>query len=184
MIWNRAYTFKNHPLTLIRMKPFAITLFLSLASFVLFAQDFEIPENYSLEKAEDYAPYEEDIMNCFEWLMETPVNEQEDKRQEANKFMLTWMMGSPSISVEISEKIVTFMGSSPKLLIIFLGGWTNYALANDHSEDKLEGTKAGIEAIIDFYTKNRKALSKDKNVEKYVKMKKAGTLDDYISNNV
>jgi len=33
------------------------------------------------------------------------------------------------------------------------------------------GNLKGIESVIDFYQKNKTSLQKDKNVEKYIKMK-------------
>jgi hypothetical protein len=165
------------------MKTLLLSAFVSIFTIGLHAQDFEVPADYKFETADDYPQYEEDVMNGFDWIMETPYGEQDEKRNEVNKFLITWIMGSPSVSIELNENIVTFMKSSPETLIIFLGGWTNYTLENDHSKDKTEGTKAAVNAVIEFYQNNRKKLGKDKNIEKYVKMKDAGTLDDYIKEN-
>ena len=51
-------------------------------------------------------------------------------------------------------------------------------------DNKYAGSLAGIESVIEFYTKNRNVMSKDKHVEKYIKMKGKGTLEDYIRENV
>lgn len=165
------------------MKTITLLLILITLPIGLYAQDFEVPKNYTLDKAEDYAPYEQDIINCFDWLMITPINEQTEKRKEANIFLLKWLIGSPNVHIEIKQEIVTFIGTSPDLLMIFMGGWTKYSLESKNFDNKIEGTKAGIESVIEFYNKNRKFLPKDKNIEKYIKMKKKGTLNDYIEKN-
>lgn len=165
------------------MKTFILTALLTI-TFGLQAQDFEVPD-FKLETAEDYAQYEDDVMNGFDWIMETPYGTQDDKRREVAKFLFTWMTGSPSVHPELNENIATFISSSPTIvLVVFLGGWTNYSLENDHSDDKVLGCTAALNAVIDYYQDNRKKLGKDKNIEKYVKMKDAGTLDDFISENV
>jgi len=41
----------------------------------------------------------------------------------------------------------------------------------------------GVEAVIEFYIKNKDYLKRDKNVEKYIKLKDEGKLEDYISKN-
>lgn len=150
----------------------------------IFAQEFEVPKDYKLVIAEDYAPYEQDIIKCVDWLTKTPLNEQTEKRKEANAFLLKWIEGSPNVLIEIKGEIITFMGSSPDLLMIFLGGWTKYSLESRDFENKVEGNMAGLEAIIDFYIKNKKIMSKDKNVEKYIKMKKNDTLKAFVEQNV
>jgi hypothetical protein len=164
------------------MKRFTLTLFAVALTFGIFAQDFEIPQNYKLEKAEDYAGYEKNVIACFNWLMDSPLNKETTKRKEANAFLLKWMSGSPNVHLEIKAGIVTFMDNAD-LLMIFMGGWTKYSLESKDFDDKVAGNKAGIEAVIEFYTKNKDVIGKDKNVEKYIKMKEKGKFDEYIKNN-
>lgn len=165
------------------MKTFILALLTSIFTLGLFAQEFEVPKNYILDKAEDYAPYEKDVVDCFNWLIETPLNEQEAKRKEANAFLLTWLSGSPEIEIELKQEIVTFMRTSPDLLMIFLGGWGIHSLETRDFNDKVGGNLAGIEAAIEFYKKNKNFLSKDKYMEKYIKLQKNGKLKEYIEKN-
>jgi len=115
--------------------------------------------------------------------MQTPIHGQTAKRKDANTFLLKWLSGSPNVHIEIKQEIVTFMGTSPDLLMVFMGGWAKYSLESKDFDNKIKGSKAGIEAVIDFYNANREFMTKDKNVEKYVKMKNKGTLDGYIEKN-
>jgi hypothetical protein len=165
------------------MKTITLTLILTVISLQLFSQDFEVPKNYKLDKAEDYATYEPDVVKCFDWLMKTPVNEQAAKRKEANAFLIKWLSGSPSVSLEIKQEIVTFMGSSPDLFMIFMGGWAKYALESKDYKNKIAGNLAGIESVIEFYKKNKDFVPKDKNIEKYIEMKDKGTLKGFIEKN-
>ena len=165
------------------MKTLALITILTLVSMGIYAQDFEIPKNYKLEKVEDYAPYEQDVINCVNWLIKTPLNEQSEKRKEANAFLIKWITGSPTILIEIKPDIVTFMGTSPDLLMIFMGAWSKYSLETKDFNNKVEGSKAGIESVIEFYNANKQSLQKDKNVEKYIKMQEKGTLEGYIKKN-
>ena len=165
------------------MKTIISILILMTISLGLFAQDFSIPKDYKLDKAEDYASYEQDVIKCFDWLMQTPIHGQTAKRKDANTFLLKWLSGSPNVHIEIKQEIVTFMGTSPDLLMVFMGGWAKYSLESKDFDNKIKGSKAGIEAVIDFYNANREFMTKDKNVEKYVKMKNKGTLDGYIEKN-
>ena len=161
------------------MKNLIVTAILIVLSAPVFAQ---IPENWKLEKAEDYAMYEDDVINCIDWLADTPLNEQAAKRKEINAFLLQWITGSPYVHIEIRTEIVTFMESSPDLLILYLAGWTRYALTTKNHEDKLGGVMAGLEAVIDFYSEN--PMEKNKHVEKYIKMKKKGKLKEFVMKHI
>lgn len=167
------------------MKKATITFLLSIFSIVLFAQDFEVPKNYTLSQAEDYAQYEEDILKCIDWLVQTPHNEQASKRESTNSFLLAWLTGSPNVTIVLKAEIVTFIDeTTPELLMIFLGGWTKYTLESDGSKDEVSGNLAGIEAVIEYYKKNKDFLPKNKNVEKYIKMKNKGKLKDFVESNI
>ena len=162
------------------------TFFISffLVSTTAFSQEFHVPDNYSFETAEDYKPYEKDVLNCVDWLIEMPMFQNPAKRKEASAFLLKWLMGSPYVHIEINPEIVTFAGSSPELLLAFMGGWAKYSIESENFDDKAGGNLAGLESVIEFYETNKGVLPKDKGVEKYAKMKKKGTLKQYVEKTI
>ena len=166
------------------MKPLILTLLLLTFSTGLFSQDFEVPANYKLESAGDFSFYEQDIINCVNWMTSTPLIEQGSLRTDASIFLVEWLKGNPFMTVKPKKEIVTFANSSPNLVLIFMGGWARYAIEKHDFKNKLAGNVAGIETVIDFYTLNRKDLGRDKNVEKYIKMRENETLIDFIQKNL
>ncbi|MFN8256068.1 MAG: hypothetical protein U0W24_10295 [Bacteroidales bacterium] len=165
------------------MKNLCFIALFCLFPFVINAQEFEVPQNFKFDKLEDYAGYKSEILKCIDWLQTTPVNENAQKRKDANAFLLAWVSGSPDVRIEIKPEIVNFVESSPELLMAFIGGWTKYAIEKKDENNKVAGNLAGVNAVMDFYVKNKSVLKKDKNVEKYLKMKEKGTLEEYISKN-
>ncbi len=147
------------------------------------AQEFNVPQDITLNKPDDYARYETDISHCIDWFMNTPLNEQVSKRKDAYAFFLKWLTGAPNLSVGITTEIVTFSEPNTDLLFIFMGGWTKYALESKDYKNAYMGNLKGVESVIEFYQKNKNDLKKDKNVEKYIKMKEKGTLENYIKEN-
>ena len=163
-------------------KLFGILMF-SILAFSLVAQEFEVPKNCILSKEEDYAKYEGDILKGIDWLLKTPISSQPEKRREINRFVMTWLTGSPTVTVNIKPEIVNFMKPNPDLLMVFMCGWTKYSIENKDNNNTAMGNQKGIEAVIEFYTKNKEYLKKDNNVEKYIKLKENGKLEEYISKN-
>lgn len=165
-----------------QLKTTLAALTLCVMSTVAFSQDFEVPANFQPKNESDYAKYESDVLKCIQWLAQTPANEQTEKQKDANAFLLKWMAGSPTVHIEVKQEIVTFMDTS-ELLMIFMGGWTKYTLESKDADNKVNCSMAGVEAVIEYYTKNKAVLSKNKAVEKYIKMKEKGTLKEYIQKN-
>lgn len=163
-------------------KTILVAMIFCVISTVAFSQDFEVPTNFQPKNDSDYAKYESDVLKCIQWLTQTPANEQTDKQKEANAFLLKWMTGTSTVHIEVKQEIVTFI-DSPELLMIFMGGWTKYTLETKDADNKVNCSLAGVEAVIEYYTKNKGVLSKNKAVEKYIKMKEKGTLKEYIQKN-
>jgi hypothetical protein len=149
----------------------------------LTSQEFEVPENYQLNEKEDYVKYEEDVLRAIDWIYATPIHSDKEKEKAVHGFIIKWITGSPSVSVDVKPEVVTFIETNPELMLIFMYGWTKYAIETKDNS-KLKGSLSGIEAAIDFYTKNLKELEKDKNVEKYIKMKEKGSLEEYLEKKV
>ena len=99
---------------------------------------------------------------------------------DANTFIMKWLSGTPKITIDVRPEIVTFMEMNPDLLMVFMCGWTKYALESKDFENALSGNLKGVESVMEYYQKNKDNLIKDKNVEKYIKMKEKGTLEEYI----
>lgn len=161
---------------------------LIISAFFIFAlnlnaQEFKVPQNYAFSNKEDYVKYEGDILKGIDWLLNTPINTEPEKRNEVNIFFMKWLTGSPTVSVEIKTEIVNFMKPNADLLMIFMCGWTKYSLESKDYNNKIKGNQKGIEAVLEFYIKNKENLKKDNNVEKYIKMKEKGKLEEYISRN-
>ncbi|MDZ7606644.1 MAG: hypothetical protein U5K79_13885 [Cyclobacteriaceae bacterium] len=165
------------------MKKLLLTMAVLVSCYALYAQEFEVPKSFNPKTADDYAPYEADVIKSVDWLMSMPYVLERQKRDQVNAFLLKWITGSPNVHIEIKPEIVTFMGGTPDLLMIFMGGWSKYSLESKKFDDKEGGSLAGLHAVIDFYQNNKKSLPKDKNVEKYIKMKDHGELEAYVKSN-
>jgi hypothetical protein len=164
------------------MKNF-IALFVFISLFIgVSAQDdeFQVPKKYQMKTPEESDKYKEDIVKCIDWLMETPANVQKNKRASANKFFLKWIEMTKDVSILLHPKILTFM-DNPDLFAIFAAGWAKDVLdSNDNHRDAYRGCLAGVNAVIDYYQKNKDYIPKNKGVEKYIKLKEKGKLESSI----
>lgn len=147
----------------------------------LFSNDSK-KKNIHLETKEDYAKYEQDVIDGINWLQITPLDKDPIKRKEINGFLIQWMSGSPNVSIELSEKIVTYMSCS-ECLMIFMSGWTKYTLQTT-DYNKLDANLVGTESVIDFYSSNKKIIGKNMEIEKFIELKEKGKLKSYIKSNI
>ena len=149
----------------------------------LFTKESDHEKPYQLETKEDYAKYEQDVIDGYNWLVENPIGVDSTKRKEINSFLIQWISGSPNVSIEISEKIVTYLDCGD-CLIIFMGGWAKYALETKDFNNKIKGNIAGTESVIKFYTANKKNLGVNNSIENLIKLKEENKLEEYIRSNI
>ncbi len=147
------------------------------------AQEFAVPQNYKLEKPEDYAKYEADVLKCIDYLESIPLDDESARTIAANAFLLKWMQGSPNVTIELNAYIVELCDKNKEFIMLFMGGWTRYALQNPDSVNSLNGNMAGLESIINVY-KQGQGVSRDKKVEKIIKLQEEGELEDWVKDQI
>lgn len=128
-----------------------------------------------------YMELEPQVLADIDWLNYYPLDEQQSLRDDKNRFVLMWMSGSPSIKIGMDDRIVTFQGAEPWILMAYMMGWTKYSLEHNYSNDPVECTTAAVTNAVNFYNRNRKSLARSKGIEKYAKMVKNDSLKKHIS---
>lgn len=164
---------------IIIMKKLHLFFILLLVAVSASAQEFEVPK-YKFKKKKDFAKYNEIIIQCIDFLIYTPLNENESLRQEAGKFFIEWALGTPDIAIMIDYDKVEFLGEEPQYLISYMAGYSKYVL---QTKDKvqLNGMVAGIESTIAFYLNNKATFSKSETIEKYIKLQQENKLKEYVA---
>ena len=146
--------------------------------------EFQVPKKYKIKTEEDCTTYKEDFKKCVNWLLETPMNVEAKKRESANDFFIQWLTVTKTVTIEMNTDIVTFY-NDPNLLIVYMAAWAKHVLDNeDNHRDQLKGNLVGINAVIDFYQKNKDFLDKNSAVEKYIKLKEKGKLEETIQKKI
>ena len=81
-----------------------------------------------------------------------------DVRNQVSTFLLQWLTGSPTVSVELSTKIVTYMDCG-ECMSLFMGRWAKYSIQSEDN-NSFKASLAGTEMAIEFYKNNKKDLGK------------------------
>lgn len=137
-----------------------------------------VPKEVKLDKAEDYARYKPDVLRCINYLRTTPLSQDEDVRKSVNAFVTMWIAGSPDVSITIREYIMDFVGEQPEILMLFMAGYTEYAIQNANATE-LGGNLAGLKLVLDFYEGDM-GLKKTAKLDDLAMMYKSGKLPSYV----
>lgn len=144
------------------------------------AQDFEVPKKYKFKIEEDYRQEEPNIYKAVDWMVNTPIGTDLDKREKANRYILKWLEGTPTFTLTVTQEALPYMKDCAPCLIIYMGGWAQNAIKNPTTSDNVSGSTNGTLQVIKFYELNQEILGKVKSIDKLVKMREKGKLEGHI----
>ena len=171
--------FVKTDLKLKKMKKIFLLLAILLIGKVLFAQTFVVPKDYVFNTPEDFRKYEQQIIQCIDYLCQTPLNMQVANRQKASDFFIKWIYGTPDISVVVYKKIIPFIDNKP-LFEIFLCGYVKKDFELKTDKQTYDCYLNGLIYVIKFYEINRKFIRRSASIEKYAKLYRQGKLEGYL----
>lgn len=163
------------------LKKILFVLFVGFGA-VAFGQNEELLSSVP-EKAEEYKATEANVIATVNWLDRTAIGTETDKRKEQSAYLIAWISGSPTVTLELNAYIMDYTKKNSDLLISFMGGWTKYALENDYSKDAVQGNLAGIRSMIAVYTAGGD-IKKDKSMQALVDIDKSGELEDWVKKQI
>ncbi len=166
---------------------FILSLVFSFGSLIftpgIVAQEFQAPENVSLNTKDDYIKTEKDIIEAARWLEATQIGQQMDKRVKVNAFVLMWVTGSPTVTIEISKLCTNLAEKNSHLLAVFLASYCRYVLENNYNNDKLKASIAAIKSMINCYSLGGD-VKKNKLMEKAMAADKDSKLEEWVKENM
>lgn len=135
----------------------------------------EIPDEFVLESEDDYRHYEALAKKGMAWLLDTPVDEFTDERNEVNAFVLLWLSGSPYVNLDISSDVMPFLESHPDLIYPFMHGMALYKINHGKCEDAIQLHAEGLRGVAKVLG-NTKSIKKNRELRDLVKANKKGRL--------
>ena len=75
-----------------------------------YAQDLlvDIPKT-----REDFIASEKNVLATIDWLENTPLNQDEEKRKDLNALLIRWITDAPTVTLEINAGILPFLNKTP-----------------------------------------------------------------------
>lgn len=161
-----------------KLKLCALLALSLLISFVTNAQDFEVPAELPSTK-EQFANSEKDMIAAAKWLESTAIGTQQDKRDKINAWTITWIINSPSVTLEVHKAFVDLFDKNPQLNAVWMANYARYVLENGYSKDQVKAHVAALKAVINCYNLGGD-LKKDKSLSKMIEKDKEGKLEEWV----
>lgn len=136
---------------------------------------FTTPD-YEFTTPESCEPYNHNIMECVNWLENVSPNIFKEEQVKAKQFLIEWSTLSSDVQIVMDEKIVTFINSSPDMIIYYIGGWARKSILTKNKLLKSDYAYAGLQSVINYYKRYNKLVNYDANIEKLIQLEEQGGL--------
>ncbi|TDX02093.1 hypothetical protein [Dinghuibacter silviterrae] len=146
----------------------------------LYTQDIDVPDSIPCTR-ESFEQSETFVLEAIDWLETTPVSQKTERRKLLEAYMTAWLTQSPTVNIDLNAKIMPYNKKNLELVMVFMSGWTRYALQHDYTRDPVPCNLAGLRSVIKVYNANvGRGIRKDKAVEHLVDLERKGMLEDYV----
>lgn len=129
---------------------------------------------------EEFIKSEPSVISVIDWLENNALGKESDKRTALNAVFMAWLTNAPTVTVELNSNVAPLSKKNPDLLMVFMGGWTRYALQNNYSKDPVKCNLAGIRSVLHTY-KLGEGAKKDKNIDKLVELDEKNELEAWVT---
>lgn len=126
-----------------------------VSSLSLWAQDFTSLDLNSFKKAEDYVKAEPKVLECANFLLQTPHEENNLNRLTATQYILKWMEGT-DYTFNIDANAVELTDGNNDLFGLYMTSMTKVVLENKDVELTADEVHNKVVELLIAYCKNEK----------------------------
>lgn len=164
------------------MKTICCSLILCCCAFIAAAQEFnEAWASIEFKERGDYKKYEDDILQCANYILSVPAIETDRFRLVALQALIKWMTGTPDYQFAIDNPVASMMKDNDAVLSIYMASVTKYILEHKDKATDAAGVKLNSYTIMLEYCENkvfRVALNKE--LKRAIEAKNNGKLKKYL----
>jgi len=139
----------------------------------------EIPVEYNWSTPEEYDASKDDIEKCLKWLCTTPYGLEVVKRSEINAYVMTWIAGSPELTVSLDAKLFPFLQENQELLFTMIHAMAYYQLNHPNEKTPEKIYLKGLETSCELANQSEE-LKKAKYLKALLKANKKKELKTYL----
>ncbi len=162
------------------MRHILIILFLALGNLAN-AQTYFYLEEVKLKKKDDFIENEKNAVIAIEYLMSTPIDENDMDRKACMRFILRYAEKTPHTTITLGKSVSELSEKNPSMLVFYMGLWLKSYINN--KTGTTEDHEKYIFSEIYKYAKKGNNVVSSKAVKELIKAGDENKLDEWISKN-
>ncbi len=164
------------------MKRIIIGILLLLSINISFGQNLPNYDAIKLEVKEDYNTTANDAaLQAANFILSTPVDENNMDRLKSMQYIFKWMSGSPDYNFEVGEPATKFSKRNDYFLGIYMAAMTKYVLENkDDAKNQNKIKLNAVKSVIEYAKIPANNVKLNSELKKAIEADAKGELSTYL----
>jgi hypothetical protein len=156
-----------------------ILLFVTLTGKI-FAQVVPPFDQYKLDTDSDYKAADSLVLQTADYLLSTPINQNESTRLRAGHFVMLWVEGTPNYTFSLEQNAIRYLSDDVDLMLLYVTSMAKYALVA-HSNDPKVNTINGVKVLLAYINNPANNVKIGKGLKKLSDENNKGNLERFLN---
>jgi len=163
------------------MKKLLLILLLIALTGKLFAQAVPPFDQYKFDAANVYMAADSLVLQTANYLLSTPIDQNEPIRLKAGHFVMQWVEGTPEYSFSLEQNAIRYLSDDDvDMMLLYVTSMAKYALIA-HSNDPKANTINGIKVLLAYVNNPANNVKMDKGLKKLSDENNKGNLERFLN---
>lgn len=152
------------------MKNVTTLLLILIGTLSSYSQAYSDLGDYKFESVESYKAAEPQVLECANFLFNTPAKQEELKRANAKKYILNWMQGTPDYTFELGNEVLELTKGNPELLGLYMAAMSKLVIENSGTTlSSSELYNKSEKLLVEYCANENNEVKPSKKIKKLIK---------------
>jgi hypothetical protein len=164
------------------VKNLAITLLIIASFTALNSKGQELPnlKDIKLSKRIDFKNAENTVAKVIDYLFQTPIDSKNKARNEAGRFLVDWMNGTPDHVFYLEEKETSYFNTNSDLLLMYMASLTKFSLIQPSEKGKRQQALGAMNLVMPYLYQHSDKKTWNKELWQLYDASKNGKLNEFL----
>ncbi|MGE6220342.1 hypothetical protein [Nubsella zeaxanthinifaciens] len=164
------------------MRNLTLVLFVILSFKAVVTTGQELPnlKGLKLNRRADFKNAENTVAKVTEYLFQTPIDTKNKARNEAGKFLVDWMNGTPDHVFYLEEKETSYFNSNSDLLLMYMAALAKFSLAQPLAKEKQQQALGAMNLTLPYLYQHSDKKTWSKELWQLYDASKNGKLKEFL----
>jgi len=157
-----------------------IFLFCCFQAASSFGQELPNLKNVKLTKRASYKHAESTVIKVVDYLFQTSLLKKNKSRNEAGKFLVDWMNGTPDYVFYLEERETSFFNTNADFLLMYMAALTKFSLAHPTEKELRQQAVGAMKLVLPYLYQQSDKKTWPKELWQLYDASENGKLKEYL----